>query len=159
MPFFVLCTFSIISMLLFWVHWVQRAPKYTTSTSDPVIYWANTDKEYLASTLRSSVALWLWGAIMLAFLIGIPVVPALIACGVLASQVHVFSNLASMVLNALPNFMVTTYLFIDDMLNIIAWGKGKVGYNFPTCTVAWLKIHIGSLYFLLEILVNPPFGW
>ena len=66
---------------------------------------------------------------MLAFLIGIPVVPALIAFGVLASQVQVFSNLASMVLNALPNFMVTTYLFIDDMLNIIAWGKGKVRYN------------------------------
>ena len=63
---------------------------------------------------------------MLAFLIGIPVIPALIAFGVLASQVQVFSKLASTVLNALPNFMVTTYLFIDDMLTIIAWGKGKV---------------------------------
>ena len=71
-------------------------------------------------------ALWTLQLIMLAFLIGIPIVPVLIALGVLSSQFHLFSNLAYKVLNSLPNFMVTTYLFIDDMLTIIMWGKGKV---------------------------------
>ena len=63
---------------------------------------------------------------MLAFLIGIPIVPILIAFGVLASQCLFFSNLAYKMLNSLPNLMMTTYLFIDDMLAIMMWGKGKV---------------------------------
>ena len=71
-------------------------------------------------------ALWTLQLIMLAFLIGIPIVPVLIALGVLASQFHFFSNLAYKVLNSLPHFMVTTYLFIDDILTIMMWGKGKV---------------------------------
>ena len=63
---------------------------------------------------------------MLAFLIGIAIVPVLIALGVLGSQCHFFSSLAYKVLNSLPNYMVTTYLFIDDMLAIMMFGKGKV---------------------------------
>ena len=64
--------------------------------------------------------------IMLVLIIGIIIIPILIALGVYASQIHIFSNLASKVLNALPNVMVTTYLFIDDMLAILRFGKGKV---------------------------------
>ena len=87
----------------------------------------NTDKKnFSTKTVQYLSALWTLQLIMLAFLIGIPIVPVLIALGVLASQFHFFSNLAYNVLNSLPNFMVTTYLFIDDILTIMMWGKGKV---------------------------------
>lgn len=61
---------------------------------------------------------------MLAFFIGVPIIPVLIALGVLASQLYCFSIPAYKVLNCLPNIMITTYLAIDDILHEL--GKGKV---------------------------------
>ena len=63
---------------------------------------------------------------MLAFLIAVTIVPILIVLGVVASRWHFLSKAAAKVLNFLPYSMVLWYFSIDETVNCIVYGKGKV---------------------------------
>ena len=64
--------------------------------------------------------------IMLAFLIAVPIVPILIILGVVASKWQLLSKAASAVLKSLPNVMLLWYFSIDETVNCLVYGKGKV---------------------------------